>query len=203
MSNEVAESNVDQDLGAGGEMLLPDLTDANNTVRHLVVGAGKDGTIYVVDRDSMGKFNANSNNIWQQLTGALPGGVFSSPAYFNGAVYYANIGGSLKAFPITNARLGNASAAQSTSSFPRPGASPAVSANGTSNGIIWAHENSNPAVLHAYDATNLTHELYNSNQAPNNRDHFGAGNKFITPTIADGKVFVGTQNSVAVFGLLH
>ena len=203
MSNEVTESNADQDLGSGGEMLLPDLTDANNTVRHLVVGSGKDGTIYVVDRDSMGKFNANSNNIWQQLTGALPGGVFSSPAYFNGAVYYANIGGSLKAFPITNARLGNASAAQSTSSFPRPGASPAVSANGTSNGIIWAHENSNPAVLHAYDATNLAHELYNSNQAANNRDHFGAGNKFITPTIADGKVFVRTQNSVAVFGLLH
>ena len=203
MSDEVDESNTDMDLGSGGEMLLPDLTDANGTVRHLIVGAGKDRSLYVVDRDSMGKFNANSNNIWQQLPNALPGGVFSSPAYFNGAVYYADIGGSLKAFPITNARLGNASAAQSTASFPPPGASPAVSANGTSNGIIWAHENSNPAVLHAYDATNLTHELYNSNQAANNRDHFGAGNKFITPTIADGKVFVGTQNSVAVFGLLH
>ena len=203
MSNEVDESNNDMDLGSGGEMLLPDLTDANNTVRHLVVGAGKDGTLYVVDRDSMGKFNANSNNIWQQLPQALPGGVFSSPAYFNGSVYYADIGGSLKAFPVTNARLGNASSAQSTSSFPYPGASPAVSANGTSNGIIWAHENSGTAVLHAYDATNLTHELYNSNQAASNRDHFGAGNKFITPTVADGKVFVGTQNSVAVFGLLH
>ena len=68
---------------------------------------------------------------------------------------------------------------------------------------MWTHENTNPAVLHAYDATNLAHELYNSSQAANNRDHFGAGNKFITPTIADGKVFVGTQNSVAVFGLLQ
>jgi hypothetical protein len=78
-----------------------------------------------------------------------------------------------------------------------------VSANGTSNGIVWAHENTNPAVLHAYDATNLAHEIYNSNQAAGNRDQFGVGNKFITPMVADGKVFVGTTNAVAVFGLLH
>jgi hypothetical protein len=203
MSNDVSESSADRDLGAGGEMLLPDLTDSTSTVRHLVVGAGKDGTLYVVDRDSMGKFNAGSNNIWQQLPGALPGGVFSSPAYFNGAVYYADINGSLKAFPITNAKLGNASPAQSTMQFPYPGSSPVVSANGTANGIVWAHENNNPAVLHAYDATNLTHELYNSNQAAGNRDQLGPGNKFITPAVADGKVFVGTQGSVAVFGLLQ
>ena len=77
-----------------------------------------------------------------------------------------------------------------------------MSANGSSNGIVWAHENAVPAVLHAYDASNLTHELYNSSQATNGRDQFGAGNKYITPTIADGKVFVGAQNGVAVFGLL-
>jgi hypothetical protein len=93
---------------------------------------------------------------------------------------------------------------QSATQFPYPGTAPAVSASGTSNGIVWAHENSgSKAVLHAYDATNLAHELYNSTQAANNRDQFGAGNKFITPTVADGKVFVGTQNSVAVFGLLQ
>ena len=68
--------------------------------------------------------------------------------------------------------------------------------------IVWAHENTNPAVLHAYDATNLTHELYNSNQAANGRDQLGAGNKFITPAVADGKVFVGATNGVAVFGTL-
>ena len=79
-------------------------------------------------------------------------------------------------------------------------ASPAVSANGTSNGIVWAVENSSPAVLHAYDATDLTNELYNSNQAAGGRDKFGAGNKFITPAVADGMVFVGTPNGVAVFG---
>ena len=78
-----------------------------------------------------------------------------------------------------------------------------MSANGTGDAIVWAHENSSPAVLHAYDATNLAHELYNSNQAANGRDQFGAGNKFITPMVADGKVFVGTTNAVAVFGLLN
>jgi hypothetical protein len=203
MSNEVAESNADQDLGAGGELLLPDLTDSTNTVRHLVVGAGKDGNIYVVNRDSMGKYNPNSNNIWQQLNGVLPGVVLSTPAYFNGTVYYGDVNGTLKAFPITNAKLAGAPASQSATQFANPGTAPAVSANGTSNGIVWTHENTSPAVLHAYDATNLAHELYNSNQAANSRDQFGPGNKFITPTIADGKVFVGTQNSVAVFGLLQ
>ena len=203
MSNEVAESSADQDLGSGGEMLLPDLTDAANTVRHLVIGAGKDGNIYVVDRDSMGKFNPNSNNIFQMLQGVLPGGIWSTPAYFNGTVYYGDVSGTLKAFTISSARLQATPQSQSATQFTFPGTAPSVSANGTANAIVWAHENTNPAVLHAYDATNLAHEIYNSNQAAANRDHFGAGNKYITPTVADGKVFVGTSNSVAVFGLLH
>ena len=203
MSNEVAESSADQDLGSGGEMLLPDLTDAANTVRHLVIGAGKDGNIYVVDRDSMGKFNPNSNNIFQMLQGVLPGGIWSTPAYFNGTVYYGDVSGTLKAFTISSARLQSTPQSQSATQFTFPCTAPSVSANGTANGIVWAHENTNPAVLHAYVATNLAHEIYNSNQAAANRDHFGAGNKYITPTVADGKVFVGTSNSVAVFGLLH
>jgi hypothetical protein len=203
MSNEVAESNADQDLGAGGEMLLPDLMDSTNTVRHLMVGAGKDGNIYVVDRDSMGKFNASSNNNYQTLSGVLPGGIWSTPAYFNGTVYYSDVSGTLKAFVISSAKLGGTPQSQSATQFTYPGTAPSVSANGTANAIVWAHENSGPAVLHAYDATNLAHELYNSNQAAANRDQFGAGNKYITPSIADGKVFVGTTNAVAVFGLLH
>jgi outer membrane protein assembly factor BamB len=203
MSNEVAESAADLDLGSGGELLLPDMQDSAGTVRHLVVGAGKDGNIYVVDRDAMGKFNAASNGIWQQLNGVVPGGIWSTPAYFNGRVYYGDSGATLKAFAVTNAKLSNTPQSQSPAQFAYPGTAPSVSANGTGNGIVWAHENSNPAVLHAYDAANLGTELYNSNQAGNNRDHFGAGNKFITPTIADGKVFVGTTNGVAVFGLLH
>jgi hypothetical protein len=203
MSNEVAESSADQDLGSGGELLLPDLKDSTNTVRHLMVGAGKDGNIYLVDRDSMGKFNASGNNNYQTLTGALPGGIFSTPAYFNGTVYYGDVSGTLKAFAISSAKLAAVPQAQSATQFAYPGTAPSVSANGASNGIVWAHENTSPAVLHAYDAANLAHELYNSNQAAGNRDQFGAGNKFITPTVADGKVFVGTPNSVAVFGLLH
>jgi hypothetical protein len=204
MYNEVAESNADEDLGSGGEMLLPDLTDSNGTVRHLVIGAGKDGNIYVVNRDAMGKFNSSDNSqIWQQVSGALVSQVFSTPAYFNGTVYYGDVGDTLKAITISNAKLSSQPQSQSAMQFAFPGTAPAVSANGTSNAIVWAHENSNPAVLHAFDAGNLQHELYNSNQAAGNRDQFGVGNKFITPTIADGKVFVGTTAGVAVFGLLH
>ncbi|MDP9084815.1 MAG: pyrrolo-quinoline quinone [Pseudomonadota bacterium] len=202
MSNELAESDADQDLGAGGAMLLPDLVDSTNAVRHLAVGAGKDGNIYVVNRDSMGKFNSSANNIWQQLSGALPGGILSTPAYFNGTVYYGDLASTLKAFTISKAKLVATPQSQSPSQFPFPGTAPSVSANATANGIVWAHENSNPAVLHAYDATNLAQELYNSNQAAGGRDHFGAGNKFITPVVADGKVFVGTTTGVGVFGLL-
>jgi hypothetical protein len=203
MWNEVAESNSDTDLGSGGQMLLPDLSDDSNTVRHLIVGAGKDGNIYLVNRDSMGKFNATANQIWQELDGALPGGVWSTPAYFNNAVYYADVGGTLKAFGITNAKLSSTPTSQTGTSFGYPGTSPSVSANGTSNAIVWTAENANPAVLHAYDATNLARELYNSNQAASGRDSVAAGNKFIAVSIADGKVFLGTVNSVGVFGLLH
>lgn len=205
MSNEVTESQNDQDLGSGGELLLPDLTDSTNTVKHLVVGAGKDGIIYVLDRENMGKFNASSNNIWQQVNNALGGEIRSSPAYFNGSLYFGPNGGALKAFSVTNAKVSAAPTSQSTTAFGYPGTSPIVSANGTANGIVWTHENLNGgavAVLHAYDAGNLAHELYNSTQATGNRDQFGAGNKFITPTVAGGKVFVGTTNSVGVFGLL-
>jgi hypothetical protein len=203
MSDEVALSIADQDLGSGGEMLLPDLTDSTNTVKHLVVGAGKDGKIYVVDRDNMGKFDATKNNIWQLLDGALGGQIFSSPACFNGNLYYGPVGTTLKAFGITAAKLSAAPTSKSTATFGYPGTSPVVSANGATNGIVWTHENATTAVLHAYDATNLAHELYNSNQATGSRDQFGTGNKFITPAVAGGKVFVGTTNSVAVFGLLH
>ncbi len=201
--NAITESGSDVDLGAGGILLLPDLTDSGGTVRHLAVGAGKDGSLYVVDRDSMGRFNSAGNRIWQELPGALPHGIWSTPAYFNGAVYYGPVGGALRAFKVQAARLSATPSSSTALRFIYPGTSPAVSANGTSNGIVWAHENASPGVLHAYDANNLAHELYNSSQAPNGRDHFGPGNKFITPMIADGKVFIGTQSGVAVFGLLE
>ncbi|MGH8150191.1 MAG: pyrrolo-quinoline quinone [Steroidobacteraceae bacterium] len=202
MSNELSESGSDSDLGSGGVMLLPNLTDASGTVRQLAVGAGKDGNIYVVDRNSMGKFNASANDIWQELDGVLPGGVFSNPAYFNGTVYYGPVGSSLLAFSVVNAKLSAAPTSQSSTQFAYPGSSPVVSANGTSDAIVWAYENSSPAVLHAYNATNLAMQLYDSSQAANGRDQFGAGNKFIVPAVADGKVFVASTDSVAEFGLL-
>jgi hypothetical protein len=117
-------------------------------------------------------------------------------------VYYGAVGDNLKAYPITNARFATSPSVQSTTSFAYPGTTPAVSADGTANGIVWAVENSSPAVLHAYDATTLQ-ELYNSSQAAGGRDQFGSGNKFITPMIVNGKVFVGTPSGVAVFGLLQ
>lgn len=202
MSAEIAESSSDIDLGSGGVMLLPDMTDANGTVRQLAVGAGKDGNMYVVDRNNMGKFTSVGNNVWQQLTGVLGSGVWSTPAYFNSSIYYGPQGGPLMAFSLSNGLLSISPTSQSSTQFTYPGTFPVVSANGTANAIVWAYENTSPAVLHAYAATNLADELYNSNQASNGRDQFGAGNKNIAPVVADGKVFVATTNSVAVFGLL-
>jgi PQQ enzyme-like repeat protein len=201
MANQSFENSTDEDLGSGGAMVLPDLTDSSGGTRHLAVGAGKDAHIYVVDRDSMGKFSPNANNIYQDLQGALAGAVFASPAYFNNTLYYGAVGDTIKAFAISNAQVASTPASHTSNSFPYPGATPSISANGTSNAILWATENVNPAVLHAYDATNLATELYNSNQASGNRDHFGAGNKFITPAVINGKVYVGTTNGVGVFGL--
>jgi hypothetical protein len=201
MHNTVAESDSDEDLGSGGVVVLPDLQDSTGAVHHLAVGAGKDSNIYVVNRDNMGKFNAASDSaVYQEIGGAISGGVWAMPAYFNNTVYYAAVGDTLKAFPIANALLATKAASASSASFGYPGATPSISANGSSNGIVWAVENGSTGVLHAYDATNLAHELYNSNQA-GARDQF-ADNKFITPMIANGKVYVGTPSGVAVFGLL-
>ncbi len=202
VDNTVSESGNDVDLGSGGAMLLPDVTDSTGQVHQLAIGTGKDSNIYVVDRNNMGKFNAATNNsIYQELPGALPSGVWSAPAYFNNTVYYGGVGAPIEAFPIANAMLAIAPTAATASAFVYPGATPSISANGVSNGIVWAVGNTNPAVLYAFNASNLQ-ELYDSTQAAAGRDSFGAGNKFIAPTIANGKVFVGTPTGVAVFGLL-
>ena len=203
MFNQGAENGSDEDLGSGGALLLPDFTDSSGQTRHLAVGAGKDSNIYVVDRDAMGKFSPSKNNIYQEIQGGLSGSVFSMPAYFNNTVYYGAVGDNIKAFAISNAQLAGTPTSQTGNAFGYPGATPSVSANGTSNAILWAAENGGTAVLHAYDATNLSRELYNSNQASGGRDQFGAGNKFITPMITNGKVYVGTTNGVGVFGLLQ
>ena len=200
MYNSQSESGVDTDLGSGGLMLLPDVTDSAGNTRHLAVVAGKDSNLYVADRDNLGKFNPNNNsNLYQEIPSILSNGVWSSPAYFNNRVYYGSVNSILRAFDINSARLSNQPTSSSTASFNYPGTTPSISAYGNTNGIVWALQNSSPAILHAFDANNLNTELYNSGQA-GTRDSFGPGNKFITPTIANGKVFLGTPNSVAVFG---
>jgi len=201
----VHQSALDQDLGSGGGVLLPDLKDSTGTVRHLMVGAGKDRKIYVVDRDDMGKYSGSQNDIWQELDGVLGDQIRSSPAYFNGVLYFGPTGSTLKAFSITNARLSAIPTSQTQTVFGYPGTSAVISANGSANAILWAHQTQTnlPAVLHAYDPTNLAHELYNSNQASGGRDQASDGNKFITPVVTGGRVFVGTTRSVAVYGLLH
>ncbi|MFZ0319265.1 MAG: immunoglobulin domain-containing protein [Candidatus Sulfotelmatobacter sp.] len=206
-SDTVAQSAADTDLGSGGALVLPDLKDESGQVKHLALGTGKDGNIYVVDRDNMGKFNPSVNDIYQELPratsspGALLNGVTSTPAYFNSTMYFGADGDNLRAFTISGAKLSSTPAAMSEYVFPYPGVTPSISANGNDLGILWAVENASTAVLHAYDAGNLNTELYNSNLA-GTRDQFGAGNKFIVPTVADGKVYLGTPNGVAVFGLL-
>jgi outer membrane protein assembly factor BamB len=126
------------------------------------------------------------------------------PAYFAGSVYFAPQGYNLLQFKFSQARLSASPVSKSTASFPYPGSTPSVSSNNRQNGIVWAIEHSDPNdVLHAYDANNLSQEIYNSNQAGNGRDQFGSASHFGTPMIVNGKVYVGTMNgSVAVFGLL-
>ena len=203
MYNTLEESTADLDLGSGGVLVLPDMQDVNGQTRHLAIGAGKDSHIYLADRDDMGKFSPRNNSaLYQEVSGALGGSVFSTPAYFNGRVYYGAMGDSIRSFAFTNARLAAAPSSMTSNSFQYPGATPSISSNGTADGIMWAVENASQAVLHAYMANNLAVELYNSNQAPNGRDNFGGGNRFMVPTVVNGKVYVGMPNGVAAFGLL-
>jgi hypothetical protein len=201
MDNTTSESNGDVDLGSGGPMVLPPVVDAQGRWRVLGVGAGKDSNVYVVDRNNLGKFSSSADSIFEQMSGVMPGGVWSSPAWFHNTLYYGGVGNYLEAFPFSGT-FALTPSSQSPSSFGYPGTTPSISANGSSNGIVWSAENTNPAVLHAFDASNLANEIYNSNQAAGGRDHFGAGNKYIVPMVANGKVYVGTASDVGVFGLI-
>jgi hypothetical protein len=201
MKNENQENGTDTDLGSGGALVLPDLKDANGASWSLAVGAGKDGNIYLVNRNSMGKFSSATNKVYQEVPAALSGGIWSAPAYFNNTIYFGAVGTPILAFQFVKAKLQAGWVAQTPTVFGYPGTTPSISANGNTNGIVWANENTSPGVLHAYDATTLA-ELYNTQQAMAQRDFFGAGSKFMPTTIANGKVYVGTTTGVGVFGLL-
>lgn len=200
MDSEAEENSTDTDLGSGGAVLV-NLYDSSGKLWELAVGAGKDSNLYVVDRTNMGKFNANSNNLYQELVGALPGGIWSMPAMWNGNIYYGPVGGPILDFRFENAKLLSSPVAQTRQIFPYPGATPSITTNAGQNAILWATAYTNPGVLAAFNARTLQ-MLYNSTQASGGRDNFGNGNKFITPMISHGKVYVGTLSGVGVFGLL-
>jgi hypothetical protein len=204
LSNGPTESAADLDLGSGGGLLLPTMTNSSNNPVNLYVGAGKDSNIYIVDQADLGGFDAGANDIHQQVNGALGGRiVLATPAYFDNHLYFGARDLGVKSFTLSQAKLSTTASSTSATIFSYPGTSPSVSANGTSNGILWAHRSTATAAqLYAFDATDLTIELYNSTQAAGSRDAFGASNKFIAPVVTGGKVFVGAATGVAIFGLL-
>jgi autotransporter-associated beta strand protein len=195
-NNQLALSNADEDLGSGGGMVLPDQPGAHP---HEFIGSGKQGVVYVINRDNMGQYNSSTDNVIQEVS--LGHGNWDSPAYFNETVYYHAVGDVLKAYSLTNGLLSPAPVEQSAISYSGQGATPSISSDGAANGIVWEVQyDGSHQVLHAYDAATLA-ELYNSNQNTA-RDQMGAGVKFITPTIADGEVFVGSSNALTIYGLL-
>jgi hypothetical protein len=205
----VALSAADIDLGSAGPMLLPDQTGAH---AHLMIGSGKPGYLYVLDRDQMGHFNATDDGQIVQKVSVHPNttsdsqGIFATPAYFDGRVYVSAVGDSIKAFSLTAGTLSTAPVSQTTRTFPTQ-AHLAVSSNGTAAGIVWmlladGFTPTHAAVLYAFDASDLTKELYDSTQAPAVRDAAGLSSKFLVPTVANGHVYVGTQTELDVYGEL-
>ena len=196
--NQQALADADADLGSGGALLLPTQPGAHPDE---ILASGKQGITYLVNTDSMGHYNATTttNNDLQEVT--LGHGMWGSPAYFNNSVYYHAVGDVMKRYSLSNGSLSAAPAAQSSVVYNSQGGTPSISSNGNANGIAWDVQwDGTHQVLHAYDATTLT-ELYNSNQNVA-RDQMDAGVKFITPTIADGEVFVGTSDTLTIYGIL-
>lgn len=199
-------SSKDLDLGSSGSIVPP---DQSGTHSHILIGSGKSGDIYVLDRDSMGHLQSGSNKIVQYLPRALgvnPSGsdqFFGNGAYWNGNVYFVGSIDKLKQFTLSGGLLSTSPVHQSPTVLSSGrSAEPSVSSNGTSNGIVWViQSNAGNAVLHAYKATDVSQELYNSTQA-GSRDTAATVMKFSTPTVVNGKVFLGTKNELDVYGLL-
>jgi hypothetical protein len=184
----------DRDLGSGGTAVL---VDQPTTPNHLLIGGGKEGFMYVLNRDSLGGYTPTDSGTVQIIS--TNNGIFATPAFFQNTLYIGSAGGNVKAYTLTNGRFGSDISSQSPTAYNWPGATPSVSSQGTSNGIVWALERNGPAILHAYDATNLSKELWNS--AAKSADTAGTYVKFTVPTVANGKVYVGTANEIDVYGL--
>jgi uncharacterized protein (TIGR03437 family) len=196
--NVFSLTDLDIDLGSSGAMLLPD--EAGSPAHpHLLVSAGKEGRVYVLDRDNMGHYRQGGDTQIVQSVAAAIQPLFGIPSYFNKTVYFAPMHDALKAFAVNNGMLSPTPTSQSTTKYGFPGAVTDISADGSQNGILWLLEAG--FRLHAYDAADLSKELYNSGMRPD-RDDLGSYVKFSTPTIANGKVYAGTQNSLVAYGLL-
>jgi hypothetical protein len=209
--NQSSLNGGDTDLGSGGVLLLPTLSSGSHP--NLLVEGSKEGKIYVLDRNNLGHFCSTCTSTDTQVVQEIPGavaGVFSTPAYWNSLVYFCAKGDALKAFSFSannSGLLSTSSVAKSSETYGFPGATPSISANGTSNSIVWtlqtdASASNGPAVLRAHNASNVAQSLYNSTQAANNRDRLAGAVKFAVPTVANGKVYVGTNGQLSVFGLL-
>ena len=196
-NNQASLSSGDVDLGAGGAAILVDQPTAPN---HLVIGGGKEGTMYLLNRDNLGGNTSNDAGAVQIFS--IGNKIFATPAFWQNTLYIGPISDHVKSYTLnTGAGQFNTSpASQSPGTFGFPGATPSISAQGGSNGIVWAIENAGTAVLHAYDATNLGSELWNSGN--NGADQAGQAVKFTVPTVANGKVYVGTASEISVYGLL-
>ncbi len=186
----------DIDLGSAGQIVLPD-SAGSPAHPHLLLAGSKAGTMYLLDRDNLGHFNASGDTqIVQSVSGAV-GGMWCTPAWFNGAFYYIASGDKLKEFALSNAVINPTPLGMSPTAI--GSSTPSISADGASNAIVWAMQASNPFVLHAYNATNVAQELYNSSQNLA-RDNPGSSVKFSVPTVANGKVYVGAVGALDIYG---
>jgi chitodextrinase len=207
-NNQASLDANDTDLGSGGAVVLIDLP-APAPVPHLLIGGGKEGTLYLLDRTNLGHFTPNNGGTVQFFPASTA--IFATPAFWQNKLYYAADGDRLKAFTLDPARglftptAGPSPSSESSNVFGFPGATPSISSNAATSGVVWAIDSSQfctnqslacgPAVLHAYDAATLTNELWNSSLAAGNRDQAGNAVKFTVPTIANGKVYIGTRGN--------
>jgi hypothetical protein len=197
----------DRDLGSAMATLLPTL--GSSSFPHVMIGAGKEGRIYIVNRDNMGQFNSACDcQIVQSMANAVGVPVnggdlqrnFSTPPYWNGNVYFSGTNDWIKRFHLNTqtSKLNATPSDHSATKYAFPGSNPVVSSNGNGSAILWAVEKG-ASVLHAYDATKLSTELYNTNQKPT-RDGLGSSTKFAPPLVVNGKVYVGTKSHLVVYG---
>jgi hypothetical protein len=195
-------ADEDLDFGTEGGAILPD--QVRGPFPHLLVGCSKSGTLYVLNRNNLGHYNSLNNAQIVQSFVVDKNEIYSTPLFWQNVLYVTADIGPLKAFRFLTVTDQFETKPFSTSSerYVYPGVVPVLSAAGTNHAILWAINPATPGVLYAYDPSNLNTEFWNSSQAASNRDQAGTGVKFTVPTVANGKVYIGTQTELDVYGLL-